>query len=1046
MHRHQHTWFVQDPMKWATRPLIKLQVKSLTHSFFKHVDLLPAGDTLHDHHEKLKKHADDVQRDRNNNDKRTGGLFKGLFRRRIIGLRPIRDDADGVERCPYCNWELEEGMCIHCGLPFDENGNGAWGENFSGFSDMDQTSGTDRSSEDLDPEMDVDDPNEDLVVDFREEWVDEGDVFDAEIYDDEDTPYMVQRYMAGASPSSSQYAQRGRAAHSAAGSRRRSYTSSMMSDMQSEMGTLEEEDEEDADGDSSMNDFINDEEDVASGSQSSASVSEATPQPPARSSFASSFASSIASSPNSRGQSQASSRRQQSSQPPSAISTSSSRFAQRNRRGPNATGTAMSAPISVDEEDEEDEDPIPSGRRQQSSQQSARQTGRRNRRVVDEEDEEWGYRPLGQGSQAGGVDGEDENADSDGTTVGLAQNTNSSRRARPRASLTPTADRQSIAPRPYSRSGSSRYPLGSRGLRRRSSVLSTSSSHHYEDNDADDEDIDQDGDITMTQAPLRQRGSVIHLRNVAQGGAVHNQGRPQPAANVVDAESDDSDTSGRVVVTGQSIRRRRQEYDPRISFLFAQHLDEISQLHQQDPLAALDTLEQLRATMRTPLARPRTVNRNRTPSQLASPGNVLTSPSPGPGQQYMMNAPGRLRTPLAETHGSTVSTRPSAERGSSIQSRMSMTDASRMGISSREQSVASMGGSAASSSGRPTMVSPSSPGQSAVSTLSHGSLGDSIERPASRVSFRAPPQGRRGSGQIYPGQPQAISLTPGLNAVRAWQNNNPFFTPINPIRPRTSTQRLREQSSTATLRPRGSIRVLRNQVPQQLVANGPPSPTQVRPQASRIHLRPQPSAHRLSAQPSSRALRQMHHAAPMQHEYAAPSATATRTRDSVSASNPRSSPGLSSTLSEDERQRRAREMVERRSAELRGSNPFTRTQQQAGAAAGTLPTGSARVGGVSPNAVPSGGVSISANIVPSAATSNLTSPPINPSLGRRRSNRVMAQQHLGSQTGLAQNVGQSNTRPMASQSSGAPGFHSTTQLNITRPANPVAAGIGNRRT
>lgn len=53
-----------------------------------------------------------------------GGLFRGCFwthmaRRPIIRVHPIRDAEDGVERCPACTWELEDGRCESCGYSFE---------------------------------------------------------------------------------------------------------------------------------------------------------------------------------------------------------------------------------------------------------------------------------------------------------------------------------------------------------------------------------------------------------------------------------------------------------------------------------------------------------------------------------------------------------------------------------------------------------------------------------------------------------------------------------------------------------------------------------------------------------------------------------------------------------------------------------------------------------------------------------------------------------------------------------------------------------------
>ncbi|EEP79937.1 predicted protein [Uncinocarpus reesii 1704] len=56
-----------------------------------------------------------IESDKNGENSKSRGLFQGCFRNAILGGLPIRDIADGVERCPVCTWELEDGDCIHCG-------------------------------------------------------------------------------------------------------------------------------------------------------------------------------------------------------------------------------------------------------------------------------------------------------------------------------------------------------------------------------------------------------------------------------------------------------------------------------------------------------------------------------------------------------------------------------------------------------------------------------------------------------------------------------------------------------------------------------------------------------------------------------------------------------------------------------------------------------------------------------------------------------------------------------------------------------------------
>ncbi|EOD48012.1 putative ring finger domain-containing protein [Neofusicoccum parvum UCRNP2] len=183
-------------------------IREMTSIFINRAELLPSGETQDLHKQWQKEEADIVLQDKNSDDVRTGGLFKGCFRVRAEpGLRAIRDEEDGVDRCPMCAWELEDGECAH----------------FGGFSDMDETSEHDMSGEDLDGDLELDDNEADLDFDGYDDGLDGW----ADGFDDD---------------------------HSA------SLVSDMMTE-DTEMGNIEEEDEDEEDGDSSMNDFIDDDPD-----------------------------------------------------------------------------------------------------------------------------------------------------------------------------------------------------------------------------------------------------------------------------------------------------------------------------------------------------------------------------------------------------------------------------------------------------------------------------------------------------------------------------------------------------------------------------------------------------------------------------------------------------------------------------------------------------------------------------------------------------------------------------------------------------------------
>jgi hypothetical protein len=68
----------------------------------------------------------------------SGEISNGL--QQTLVLQKLRDQESGVDRCPVCTWELEDGGCQQCGLVFDESGEISWGDSFSGFSDMDEIS------------------------------------------------------------------------------------------------------------------------------------------------------------------------------------------------------------------------------------------------------------------------------------------------------------------------------------------------------------------------------------------------------------------------------------------------------------------------------------------------------------------------------------------------------------------------------------------------------------------------------------------------------------------------------------------------------------------------------------------------------------------------------------------------------------------------------------------------------------------------------------------------------------------------------------------
>ncbi|KAF2280865.1 uncharacterized protein EI97DRAFT_490964 [Westerdykella ornata] len=937
------TWFVANKARKTcpdcravvTQPPAPAYViREMACVFISRTELLPAGETAEQHAQWQKEEADAVQQDKDSQDPRTGGLFKGCFRpsrHHAPSVRAIRDQEDGVDRCPMCNWELEDGGCEQCGLFFDENGELTWGDSFAGFSDMDEMSEHDMSSEDLDMDLEDYDGGYDEALDG---WHgDEGSFMMQRFLEHGINPYAAQRFQ--------------RRMHSDAGSRR-SYSQSIISDMYTdEMDTVEEEDEEEMDGDSSMNDFIDDDDEPASNtSRSTSSAASVTPQPPSN-----------------RARLQGRAQRVVESEASSTISSA----------------------IAEEDEDEEDQGPIRRGRRNPAQTRilnranglrsptvgtSSTSTDASGEQELDEDTQAL-LQAEGWMLQHDGPDEEmDENELSDGaqTTVGWDATAISNDRLRMGGSLTPTADRpQPNAPiRPPSRVGNPRFLDASRGLRRRSSILSTSSVH-MEDGEADDDnsDLDNDGDIAMAMNSLRNRRSRIHLRNStalnSNNTANRSLNRGVSSNNPIDLDTDDnSDTSqpGRHRTTPHI---RPRAYDSRISWMFANHQRILQEVERPGLLVDVEH----RST--TPVARPRTSNRNR-----PSPAQQF-SPFPPP-------APARLRTPLMDISSnpgvpSRVPTSP-AQRAvnspaspgaASNQSAATADRASSIGSTSNASSTLFTPGSTTPNSQR--SINATSQAQAAAAI-------DMIERPPSRVGPRPPSAaGRRtpaGYSPVYPVFPHA---NVGLNIQgRILQNQrmgNPWGAFVQPhgVRARTSRPVLRDQSSTATLRPAMSRANMRDGLSQ----------TQgMRTQASRIDLRHQPSRRRLSTQASTRTLRASEHARPPQ--------TAGNTAPSPNHSVPRPT-----RFTPDERESLARELINTRMRALGGAqeasanpsrtNPFAPGFRRPNAAAG-LPSAAPSSG--NPQHIRSNS-SGSVNSGVSATTTQAT--PVSPALGRRRSNR-----------------------------------------------------------
>ncbi|KAI4120087.1 MAG: hypothetical protein LQ345_000043 [Seirophora villosa] len=135
-------WFDRDPAGYTrkTCPDCRAQVlhqpapayliRDITQTFINTAVLLPPGETTEGHKKLQREEAELVEKDKANQG-REGGLFKGHFRPLPRHLAPIHDDPDGVDRCPMCAWELEDGMCNSCGYTVLDEARGTYEDHFS---------------------------------------------------------------------------------------------------------------------------------------------------------------------------------------------------------------------------------------------------------------------------------------------------------------------------------------------------------------------------------------------------------------------------------------------------------------------------------------------------------------------------------------------------------------------------------------------------------------------------------------------------------------------------------------------------------------------------------------------------------------------------------------------------------------------------------------------------------------------------------------------------------------------------------------------------
>jgi hypothetical protein len=88
----------------------------MTQIFISRPSLLPTGETTEDYRKWQQEEADIVEKDKKNSG-HGGGLFGGRFAQSLHNSSAIRDVEDGVDRCPFCAWEItDEGYCTSCGF------------------------------------------------------------------------------------------------------------------------------------------------------------------------------------------------------------------------------------------------------------------------------------------------------------------------------------------------------------------------------------------------------------------------------------------------------------------------------------------------------------------------------------------------------------------------------------------------------------------------------------------------------------------------------------------------------------------------------------------------------------------------------------------------------------------------------------------------------------------------------------------------------------------------------------------------------------------
>lgn len=168
-------------------------IKGITQIYLQHPEHLPEGETKAQHEELAAQEQAIVDVDKSNTE--AGGLFRGVFDR---PNRPAPILDDGIERCPFCTWELEPGdgpLCPRCGQEHDAGSD----------DDSEAFTGTESEGEghhhhhhhdhpELDEEVDEDDMYDDEVFTALQHGplgLGEGGPFDDGFHDAGNEPYYI---------------------------------------------------------------------------------------------------------------------------------------------------------------------------------------------------------------------------------------------------------------------------------------------------------------------------------------------------------------------------------------------------------------------------------------------------------------------------------------------------------------------------------------------------------------------------------------------------------------------------------------------------------------------------------------------------------------------------------------------------------------------------------------------------------------------------------------------------------------------------------------